>query len=58
MARAIPLNPSGRRRKIKEGKNDFLRVCLCGMLTADRRNGMEKLLEMHVFLKLNSHLFK
>jgi hypothetical protein len=58
MAKAISLNPSGRRRKIKEGKNDFLSVRLCGMLTAGRRNRMDKSLEMRVFLKLNSHLFK
>jgi hypothetical protein len=58
MAKAIPLNPSGRRRKIEEGKNGFLSVRLCGMLTAGRRNRMGKLLEMRVFLELNSHLFK
>ena len=28
----------------------------CGMLTAGRRNRMEKSLEMRIFLKLNSHL--
>ena len=32
---------------------------VCGMLTAGRRNRMDKSLEMRVFdLKLNSHLFK
>jgi len=29
---------------------------LCGMLTAGRRNRMEKSLEMRVFLRLNSHV--
>jgi hypothetical protein len=29
---------------------------VCGMLTAGRRNRMEKSLEMRIFLTLNSHL--
>jgi hypothetical protein len=29
---------------------------VCGLVTAGRRNRMEKLLEMKVFLKLNSHI--